>query len=97
MNKDQVQGKGKDIAGRIERQAGEWTGDKEKQVHGALKQVEGKLQNAWGNAKAANAKAANAKDAEEKAVDQQTDTKKEPVDDSAETAEIETRSSRKAS
>ena len=62
MNKDQVQGKGKDIAGRIERQAGEWTGDKEKQVHGALKQVEGKLQNAWGNAKAANAKAANAKD-----------------------------------
>jgi len=92
MNKDQVQGKGKDIAGRIERQAGEWTGDKEKQVHGALKQVEGKLQNAWGNAKAANAK-----DAEEKAVDQQTDTKKEPVDDSAETAEIETRSSRKAS
>jgi uncharacterized protein YjbJ (UPF0337 family) len=92
MNKDQVQGKGKDLAGRIERQAGEWTGDKEKQVHGALKQVEGKLQNAWGNAKAANAKAA-----EEKAVDQQTDTEKETVDDSTETAEIETPPSRKAS
>ena len=40
MNKDQVQGKVKDVAGRIERQAGEWTGDAEKQVHGALRQVE---------------------------------------------------------
>jgi uncharacterized protein YjbJ (UPF0337 family) len=57
MNKDQVEGKVKDVAGRIERQAGEWTGDKEKQVHGAVKQVEGKVQNAWGNAKdAANKK-----------------------------------------
>jgi uncharacterized protein YjbJ (UPF0337 family) len=111
MNKDQVQGKGKDLAGRIERQAGEWTGDKEKQVHGALKQVEGKLQNAWGNAKAnakaanakaanakaANAKAANAKAAEKKAADQQTDTKNDPVDDATETAEIEISPSRKAS
>ena len=101
MNKDQVQGKGKDLAGRIERQAGEWTGDKEKQVHGALKQVEGKLQNAWGNAKAnakaANAKAANAKAAEKKAADQQTDTKNDPVEDATETAEIEISPSRKAS
>jgi uncharacterized protein YjbJ (UPF0337 family) len=40
VNKDQVQGKVKDAAGRIGRQAGEWTGDAEKQVHGALKQVE---------------------------------------------------------
>ena len=48
MNKDQVEGKVKDVAGRIERQAGEWTGDKEKQTHGALTQVEGKVQNAQG-------------------------------------------------
>jgi len=41
----------KDIAGRVERQVGEWTGDKDAQVHGAAKQVEGKVQNAWGNAK----------------------------------------------
>ncbi len=59
MNKDQVQGKVKDVAGRIERQAGEWTGDKKKQVDGALKQVEGKVQNALGNAKAAGKKAAD--------------------------------------
>jgi uncharacterized protein YjbJ (UPF0337 family) len=83
MNKDQVEGKVKDVAGRIERQAGEWTGDREKQGHGALKQVEGKVQNAWGNAKDAGKKA--------------FETKNESVDDSTETEEIEVRSQRKAS
>ena len=56
MNKDRVEGKIKDVAGRIERQAGEWTGDKEKQVRGTVKQVEGKTQNAWGNVKDARKK-----------------------------------------
>ena len=51
MNDDQVKGKAKDIAGRVERQVGEWTGDKEAEVKGAAKQVEGKVQNAWGNVK----------------------------------------------
>jgi len=51
MNKDQVRGKVKDVAGRIERQAGEWTGDEKKEVHGTMKQAEGKIQNAWGNVK----------------------------------------------
>ncbi|MGA7399425.1 MAG: CsbD family protein [Candidatus Sulfotelmatobacter sp.] len=51
MDKDRVEGKVKDVAGRVERQVGEWTGDPEKQVHGAAKQVEGKVQNAWGKAK----------------------------------------------
>ncbi len=51
MNKDEVKGKMKDIAGRVERQTGEWTGDTEAQVHGAAKQAEGKIQNAWGEAK----------------------------------------------
>lgn len=48
MNKDRVEGKVKDVAGRIERQAGEWTGDPKKQAEGVAKQVEGKVQNAWG-------------------------------------------------
>jgi uncharacterized protein YjbJ (UPF0337 family) len=87
MNKDQVEGKVKDVAGRIERQAGEWTGDKEKQAHGALKQVEGKVQNAFGNAK----------EAARKAVDKRTDTKNGSVDDSTETEEIDVRSKRKLS
>jgi uncharacterized protein YjbJ (UPF0337 family) len=87
MNKDQVKGKVKDVAGRIERQAGEWTGDPEKQVHGALKQAEGKVQTAWGDAK----------DAGKKAADKGTN-KNETADDSAETeTEVEGRSRRKAS
>lgn len=59
MNKDQVAGKIKDVAGRTERQVGEWTGDTEKQAHGAMKQVEGKVQNTWGNVKDATEKAVN--------------------------------------
>lgn len=51
MDKDRVEGKVKDIAGRVERQVGEWTGDPEKQVHGAAKQAEGKVQNTWGKVK----------------------------------------------
>jgi uncharacterized protein YjbJ (UPF0337 family) len=51
VNKDQVKGKVKDIAGRVERQAGEWTGDSEAQVRGAARQAEGKVQKAWGDAK----------------------------------------------
>jgi uncharacterized protein YjbJ (UPF0337 family) len=78
MNKDQVEGKVKDVAGRIERQAGEWTGDKEKQTHGALKQVEGKLQNAWGNTKEASKRVVGKRT---------TDKASEPVDDSTETEE----------
>ncbi len=51
MNEDRVKGKVKDIAGRGQRQVGEWTGDNEAQAKGALKQAEGKVQNAWGKAK----------------------------------------------
>jgi uncharacterized protein YjbJ (UPF0337 family) len=51
MDKDRVEGKVKDIAGRAERQVGEWTGNEKAQVKGAAKQVEGKVQNAWGKAK----------------------------------------------
>jgi uncharacterized protein YjbJ (UPF0337 family) len=51
MDKDRIEGKVKDVAGRVERQVGEWTGDTDAQVHGAAKQAEGKLQNAWGQAK----------------------------------------------
>lgn len=73
MDKDRVEGKVKDVAGRVERQVGEWTGDTEKQAHGAAKQVEGKVQNAWGNlkdaARSTGANANNPKDAEDVATD----------------------------
>jgi len=51
MDKDEIKGKAKDIAGRVQRQAGEWTGDEESQTKGTAKQVEGKVQNAFGKTK----------------------------------------------
>ena len=37
MDKDRVAGKLKDIKGRIERHVGEWTGDKDAQAFGKIK------------------------------------------------------------
>ena len=51
MNKDTVKGTLNDAAGRMKRQAGEWTGDTNAQVEGAAQQVKGKAQKAWGNVK----------------------------------------------
>jgi len=51
MDKDRVEGKLKDVTGRVQRQAGEWTDDSETQAKGAAKQAEGKVQNAWGKVK----------------------------------------------
>jgi uncharacterized protein YjbJ (UPF0337 family) len=51
MDKDEIKGKAKDIAGRAERQAGEWTGSEEHQVKGTARQAEGKVQNIAGKAK----------------------------------------------
>jgi uncharacterized protein YjbJ (UPF0337 family) len=51
MDKDRVEGKVKDVAGRVQRQVGEWTGDSKDQAEGAAKQVEGKVQNTWGKVK----------------------------------------------
>jgi uncharacterized protein YjbJ (UPF0337 family) len=78
MNKDQVEGKVKDIAGRAERQVGEWTGNTEAQLKGTAKQAEGKVQNAYGNVKDAGEKAADQARANEAAKqDIETDQEKE--------------------
>ena len=66
MDKDRVEGKAKFLAGRVQRQAGEWTGDEESQAEGAAKQAEGKVQNAWGKVKDAGKKAADDAEAEAK-------------------------------
>ena len=57
MDKDRVKGSMKDVAGRVQRQAGEWTGDEESQIKGTTTQAEGKVQKAWGQAKDAGKKA----------------------------------------
>jgi len=51
MDKDRVKGAINDAAGRLKRQVGEWTGDTDSQVEGAVQQVKGKAQKAWGNVK----------------------------------------------
>jgi len=77
MDKDEIKGKAKDVTGRIQRQAGEWTGDEESQAEGAAKQVEGKVQNAWGQVKDAGKKAANDAKAEAEAKQKERERNKD--------------------
>ncbi|HXT03225.1 MAG TPA: CsbD family protein [Casimicrobiaceae bacterium] len=49
MNKDQMKGAAKDMAGKVQRKAGQMTGSTSQQAKGAAKQVEGKLQKGAGN------------------------------------------------
>jgi len=49
MNKDQVKGKAKNIAGKIQEQAGKLVGSKKQQVKGLSKQIAGKTQESFGD------------------------------------------------
>jgi uncharacterized protein YjbJ (UPF0337 family) len=51
MNKDQVKGAAKDVAGKVQEKAGEAVNSPEQQAKGLAKQVEGKTQKGLGNAK----------------------------------------------
>ena len=51
MNKDQVKGVAKDVAGKVQEQAGKLVGSKEQQVKGLSKQISGKVQKGVGDAK----------------------------------------------
>lgn len=51
MDKDRVKGTIDDAAGRAERHVGEWTGDTEKQVKGAVRQIKGKAEKLTGHVK----------------------------------------------
>jgi uncharacterized protein YjbJ (UPF0337 family) len=51
MNTDQVKGAAKDIAGKVQEEAGKVTGSTEQQAKGLEKQVEGKGQGTLGDAK----------------------------------------------
>jgi uncharacterized protein YjbJ (UPF0337 family) len=59
MDEDRIKGKVDDVAGRIKRQTGEWTGDKELESEGTADQAKGKAQNAWGKVKDAARDAAD--------------------------------------
>lgn len=51
MNKDQVKGTAKHMAGKVQRKAGEMTGSTEQQLKGMKNQAEGKVQRDYGDAK----------------------------------------------
>ena len=49
MNKDQVKGKAKDIAGKVQEQTGKLVGSKKQQIKGLSKQITGKAQKGFGD------------------------------------------------
>ncbi|MDR3414507.1 MAG: CsbD family protein [Formivibrio sp.] len=51
MNKDQVKGIAKDIAGKVQEETGKLVGSKEQQIKGLDKQISGKAEKNFGNAK----------------------------------------------
>jgi uncharacterized protein YjbJ (UPF0337 family) len=53
MNKDQIKGTVKDIAGKAQQKTGELTGSEDQQIKGVKNQVEGKIQKGVGDAKEA--------------------------------------------
>jgi uncharacterized protein YjbJ (UPF0337 family) len=53
MNKDQVKGAVKDIAGKAQEKVGELTGSDKQQIKGLKNQAEGKIQKGFGDVKEA--------------------------------------------
>ena len=53
MNKDQVKGVAKDIAGKVQEEAGRLVGSKEQQIKGLSRQIAGKAQKGVGDVKQA--------------------------------------------
>jgi uncharacterized protein YjbJ (UPF0337 family) len=58
MNKNQVRGEVKDLAGKVQEQVGKWVGSKEQQAKGVAKQVVGSAEKMQGDAKEVLRKAA---------------------------------------
>ncbi len=51
MNKDQVKGTAKDVAGKVQQEAGKLVGNEKMQAKGLAKQVSGKVQKGVGDVK----------------------------------------------
>ena len=57
MNRDQVKGTAKDVAGKVQRKVGEATDNVSQQIKGGARQVEGKVQRRAGDVEEAADKA----------------------------------------
>jgi len=53
MNKDQIKGVAKDVAGKVQQEAGKLVGSKEQQIKGLAKQISGTTQKGVGDVKEA--------------------------------------------
>ena len=53
MNKDQLKGVAKDVAGKVQEKAGKLVGSKGQQIKGLSKQISGKVQKTVGDVKQA--------------------------------------------
>lgn len=51
MNKNQISGNAKDLAGKVQEEVGKLVGSKEQQAKGLGKQVAGKAEKAYGDAR----------------------------------------------
>ena len=51
MNKDQVKGRAKEVAGKIQKNVGDAIDNEEMEAKGAIKEAEGKVQKNYGDAK----------------------------------------------
>jgi uncharacterized protein YjbJ (UPF0337 family) len=51
MNKDQIKGTARDVAGKLQQEAGKLVGSHKQQAKGLAKQVSGKIQKGVGDAK----------------------------------------------
>lgn len=51
MNRDQVKGTAKDVAGKVQEEVGKVTGNREQEAKGEARQVEGQVQKGVGNLK----------------------------------------------
>jgi uncharacterized protein YjbJ (UPF0337 family) len=51
MNKDQIKGTAKDVAGKVQEKVGQQTGDRDQESKGLGNQVEGKTQKTVGDVK----------------------------------------------
>ena len=49
MNKNQVKGAAKDVAGKVQQKAGKLFGSRDQQIKGLSKQISGKVQKGAGN------------------------------------------------
>ncbi len=49
MNKNQVKGVAKDVAGKVQEKAGKLVGSEEQQIKGLAKQISGKMQKGVGD------------------------------------------------